>query len=163
MPSYIHTSKRGTLWCPVHDTSASGHGSKQVTKSFLGIFLDQVDHTLNVRQFGSGIERWMSYIWHYRLSICAYHIPEWHFCTFMFVYSDFWVIHIWDVLKRGCGIFISSFSTSRASCSLFSWMISLVTRTAVSVVICFGPRRRPANPFFLNSEVLSYIGQFELM
>lgn len=35
----------------------------------------------------------------------------------------------------------------------------LVTLTAVSVVICFGPRRRPSNPFFLNSEVLSGLGQ----
>jgi hypothetical protein len=40
-----------------------------------------------------------------------------------------------------------------------SCTINLVTRTAVSVVICFGPSRRPSKPFFLNSEVLSGIGQ----
>jgi hypothetical protein len=38
-------------------------------------------------------------------------------------------------------------------------MMSLVTLTAVSVVICFGPRRRPVNPFFLSSDVLSNTGQ----
>jgi hypothetical protein len=36
---------------------------------------------------------------------------------------------------------------------------SLVTRTAVSVVICLGPSLRPSKPFFLNSEVLSIIRQ----
>ena len=43
---------------------------------------------------------------------------------------------------------------------LFSCAMSRVTLTAVSVVICLGPSRRPSKPFFLNSEVLSAIGQF---
>lgn len=34
-----------------------------------------------------------------------------------------------------------------------------VTRTAVSVVICWGPSRLPSKPFFLNSEVRSSIYQ----
>lgn len=39
--------------------------------------------------------------------------------------------------------------------SPFSWTTKRVTRTAVSVVICLGPNRRPTYPFFLNSEVRS--------
>ena len=38
-------------------------------------------------------------------------------------------------------------------------MIILVTRTAVSVVICIEPSLRPWNPFFRSSEVRSTIGQ----
>lgn len=42
-------------------------------------------------------------------------------------------------------------------CVLLSWTIILVTRTAVSVVICTGPSRRPWYPFLRSSEVRSML------
>lgn len=39
----------------------------------------------------------------------------------------------------------------------FPCIIILVTRTAVSVVICTGPSRRPSNPLFRNSAVRSTV------
>ena len=63
---------------------------------------------------------------------------------------------MYGILSRGAAAtLIYANRHQREKFVLFSWTIILVTRTAVSVVICFGPRRRPSKPFFLNSEVLS--------
>jgi hypothetical protein len=102
--------------------------------------------------------RTRAYLWHNRFSVLSLDISKWHCCTLVLVDTEFWIIDEWDVIKRNCTV-VSKHLISIFISLLFSCTTSLVTLTAVSVVICFGPRRRPSNPFFLNSEVLSRIRQ----
>lgn len=99
-----------------------------------------------------------AYLWHDALSVLALDIAEWHFCALVLVDTKFRIINIWNFVKRNYVILVSTRAILCISL-LRSCTISLVTLTAVSVVICFGPRRRPWNPFFLNSDVLSRTDQ----
>lgn len=73
----------------------------------------------------------------------------------MLIQLQFWEVDIWDIVEVRCRP--SEFWQSNDGCSnsLFSCIIIRVTRTAVSVVICTGPKRRPSNPLLRSSEVLS--------
>lgn len=96
-----------------------------------------------------------TYVGHYIVTVGAFDISEWHFNAFVLVDTKFGVINVGDVIECDSMPLVLVQSRCIRSNLLLSCTMILVTRTAVSVVICFGPSRRPSKPFFLNSDVLS--------
>ena len=96
------------------------------------------------------------YLWHDSIAIDILEIAERHFSTFMFVYPDLWMVDVRDPFKRNCSILsVQTILITSRPCKPLSWITVLVTRTAVSVVICTGPSLRPEKPFSRSSDVLS--------
>lgn len=100
-----------------------------------------------------------TYLRHNRLPVLSLHISERHLSAFVLVELQFREVNIGDFVKRNWPSLVlwslegpEAFGDGNA---LLSWTTRRVTRTAVSVVICFGPNLRPSNPFFLSSEVRS--------
>ena len=97
-----------------------------------------------------------TYIRHNRFTIVTLDIAKRHLCAFILVELEFGKVQVRDVTKSNYDLLdVRGDVASCGARSLLSWTTILVTLTAVSVVICLGPRRRPSNPFFRSSEVRS--------
>jgi hypothetical protein len=87
------------------------------------------------------------YIGHNWLSIHPFHISEWHLGALMLSEFKLRIIHEGNLVETDYSFSFSDITYRPRAVdhdARLSWTIILVTRTAVSVVICFGPKRRPA-------------------
>lgn len=141
--------------------SSTSKQSEQIINGLVGVLCDQLPHALweKLAQRSLLCEI-VAYLWHYGFTILALHISEWHLGALMVVDLQVRVVHIRDILEWDWQNFSKMRPgppsvSQRADDSLCCWITIRVTRTAVSVVICTGPRRLPGKPFTLNSEVRS--------
>jgi hypothetical protein len=80
--------------------------SEQITKPLFRVLFNQIKHSLsNVssatlhRQFCT-----RAYLWHYGFSVLAFDVSKWHFCALILVDTKFWIIDVWNFVKRSYGI-----------------------------------------------------------
>ena len=96
-----------------------------------------------------------AYLGHDWFALFVLDVAERHLRALVLVDLEIRVVNVWDLVNRDCASSASHTNTFHGLDLLLSWTQILVTRTAVSVVICTGPRRRPSYPFLRSSEVRS--------
>lgn len=136
----------------------------EVIDGFISIFTDQLKHALyyllvlclyvvKLKQH--------AYLGHDRFAIFTLYIAEGHFSTLMLVDLQIGGVKVGYLGHRyynSCQLAgLRQLQGGRAD-ELFCSTTMRVTRTAVSVVICTGPRRRPSKPFLRSSDVRSLGG-----
>jgi hypothetical protein len=85
-----------------------------------------------------------TYLGHDRLSIFALDITERHLRALVLVDPQLWMVDVRDLVDGYCALSASYTSSHLDNFDVpLSCTQILVTRTAVSVVICTGPRRLP--------------------
>lgn len=104
-----------------------------------------------------------AHLGHDWLSVFILDITEWHLCALVLVDLEIGMIDVRNLVDGYCAS-SASYTSIRLLDSPLSCTQILVTRTAVSVVICTGPKRRPWYPFLRSSEVRSgeYVNQLLL-
>lgn len=116
---------------------------EQIIYTLVGVGLDQIDHSLGTKSVCMQIVSVERTYWrHDRLAICILYVAKGHFRAFVVIDVDFGKVVVGDLFQRS--YLVSRYKVLWKGVLLFSCETIRVTRTAVSVVICLGPNRRPA-------------------
>lgn len=76
--------------------------SEEVAEAFLSVFLDELNHALNLSAIAKKQDRrnrW-TYLWHDRLAIITFHVSEGHLCALMLVDTKCWIVTVRDIVQR---------------------------------------------------------------